>query len=709
MLSAAADLLSPASATAAVLPLPADRQTVTAEPWLAATVTTAVNSAPVAVDDPGLLCRSPSLFGGSFPIPEDFPDPFLFFGSCGLLANDTDADGDALSISVVTPPAHGWYEEVNAGGIDLAYRPDPDYSTLAGDQPGGDWVSDSLTYVATDGVADSNEATMRFWIAPINDPPSFTPGPLVIEVDEDSGAYSEQWVASGSISPGPPNESGQSVHFEVVELDLTGVPNLFAVDPAIDSSGVLTFTPGADQFGLAFVTVQAVDDGGLEDWGITYAGLPMPDDTSEPFQFAIVVNSVNDAPVALADSVTTDEDTPLEFDLVAIDDNGGTVGVLPSDPSHGTLQALGSAGVQCVGSTCTRTVIYAPEPDYAGLDSFTFYADDGDLPGEPATVTVTVVDTNDPPRAVSDTDLFVPQGSSGTVLDVLANDTSLPDGPEPLLIVAVTQGGHGTVLITEEGTNVTYVPDPMFHGIDEFMYTVRDPGGLSAEARVALTVGVDLTAPIVGSPHHAIRKSVQLGTSTLKTRLTWTGSDAGVGIDHFVVQRSTNGGSYKAVPISSPTATAVNQILSIGSTDRYRVRAIDRNGNASAWAYGPTFKVARYQETSRRISYGGTWVRAYGAKHSGGYVRYARVAGRSATFVRALRDVAFVAPTSIGRGTADIYVDGTKVASINLKSSSARYRRVLWAAHFDTLATHVIRVVITGSRRVDVDCFVALR
>jgi hypothetical protein len=795
-----------------------------AETSSAATVTIEVNSPPVAFDDPGALCQSPSQFGGSYPIPEDFPDFFLGFASCALIANDTDADGDALAISVITPPSHGWYEEVNAGGIDLAYKPDPDYSTIAGDQPGGDWISDSVTYVATDGVAASNEATIRFWIAPINDPPSFAPGALVIEVDEDSGAYSAQWVVPGSIEPGPSNESGQSVRFEVVDLDvvdldLTGVPNLFAVDPAIDSNGVLTFTTGADQYGLAFVTVQAVDDGGLEDWGLTYPGLPGPDDTSDPFQFAIVVDSVNDAPVAMADSVTTDEDTPLEFDLVATDDNGGTVGVLPDDPSHGTLEALGSAGVSCAGTICTRTVIYTPDSGYAGPDSFTFLADDGGLQSDPATVTITVggvndppsftagtdpavdedggaysgswasgistgpvdeagqtvsfqitandnaalfaiapavtadgmltftpagnrhgvahlavvaVDdggtanggqdtsgastltitvaaVNDPPNAVDDADFFMPQGSSGIALQVLGNDTSLPDDPETLLIVAVTQGAHGTVLITDGGTTVTYVPAPTFHGLDMFSYTIEDPGGLSDNATVVVDVGKDVAAPTVVAPHQAIRKLVRLGTSTLKARMTWSGSDAGVGIDHFVLQRSTNGGSYKAVTLSSPTSAGVNVTLTIGSSYRFRVRAVDRNGNASAWAYGPTFKVSRYQETSNRITYGGRWVRAYGARHSGGYVKYASVAGRSATFTRTLRDVAFVAPISSGRGTADIYLDGVKVASISLKSSTTRYRRVLWTAHFDALTTHVVRVVVTGSRRVDVDCFVVLR
>src|SRR5207237_8381637 len=57
------------------------------------TIGITVGSAPVANDDPQLSCFDTSSFGGAFPIPEDWPSPFVFNGSCGVLANDTDADG----------------------------------------------------------------------------------------------------------------------------------------------------------------------------------------------------------------------------------------------------------------------------------------------------------------------------------------------------------------------------------------------------------------------------------------------------------------------------------------------------------------------------------------------------------------------------------------------------------------------------------------
>ena len=49
----------------------------------------------------------------------------------------------------------------------------------------------------------------------------------------------------------------------ITDLDVAGVPNVFAVDPSIDEDGVLHFTTGSE-VGSAQVAVRAHDDGGLD-------------------------------------------------------------------------------------------------------------------------------------------------------------------------------------------------------------------------------------------------------------------------------------------------------------------------------------------------------------------------------------------------------------------------------------------------------------
>jgi len=898
-----------------------------------ATVSITVGSAPVAVDDPGASCGDTSSTGGAFLIPEDWPGPFAFIGSCGVLGNDTDADGDTLTWSIAGDASHGTLTKL--GETSFAYQPDPNFSTLAGDQPGGTWTSDSFTYEASDGVLQSNTGTMRFWVAPINDPPTFTAGPTV-SVGENSGAHSAAWATN--ISPGPANESDQTVHFVITNVDLTGVPNLFSVAPAIADDGTLTFTPGTDQVGLAHVTVHAQDDGGLEDYGITYPGLPKPDDTSADVVFDIVVNAVNQAPSFTAGTgptvnedsgaasisswatsispgptnessqtvsfqVTSDSNptlfsvapaisssgtltfTPaanrngvanltvvakdnggtanggvdtsagqsLTITVTAVndvpsftagsgptvnedsgaaslatwataisagpnegsqtvnfvlfsDDNAGLFSVAPAVSASGTLsftpaanangvahvafkihdnggtanggvdtsasqsvtitvtavndapsytsgsgptvnEDSGAASIPSwataisvgpaneVGQTVTfqvtsnsnpnlfsvapavsstGTLTFTPGANRNGVATLTVVAKDNGgtalggvdtSAGHSLTITVTAV--NDPPNPSADT-VNIAENAPATVINVLANDNSLPDGPEVLIITAVSAPAHGTVTIAAGGGSVSYRPTTGYYGADFFTYTIQDPGLLTATSHVDVNVVKDVTPPTVTLPVQHIRTITTLTSTGLSGQMTWSGADAGVGLLRFDLQRSVNGGAFATLTLPSPTATALNLPFTIGGHYQFRVRSVDKNGNASAWFTGPIFTAARYQETSGYITYGGSWSLTSNVNDSGGAAKYTSTAGRSASFTHVMRDVAFVGPRSSTRGSVDIYVDGVKVAAVSMNTTTTIYRQVIWQMHFSKIGTHTIKVVVRGNGRFDLDCFVIL-
>jgi HD domain len=115
---------------------------------------------------------------------------------------------------------------------------------------------------------------------PVNQAPSFVAGPAQA-VLEDAGVQSVRWASS--ISPGADSDKGQTVRFSAS----TDSPGLFAVQPAVAADGALTYTPAADAFGVAGVTVTASDDGGTIGGGV---------DTSSAVSFTITVQPVNDAP-----------------------------------------------------------------------------------------------------------------------------------------------------------------------------------------------------------------------------------------------------------------------------------------------------------------------------------------------------------------------------------------------------------------------------
>ena len=146
--------------------------------------------------------------------------------------------------------------------------------------------ADSFKFRVNDGTVNSaTDATVSITVNAVNDAPSFqlkaSPDQTVLE---DSGAQSVAGLVS-TFSAGPANESGQAVDFIVTNDN----NSLFTAggQPAIDNTGKLTYTPAANAFGTATVTVKAHDDGGTANVGV---------DTSAAQSFTITVNAVNDAP-----------------------------------------------------------------------------------------------------------------------------------------------------------------------------------------------------------------------------------------------------------------------------------------------------------------------------------------------------------------------------------------------------------------------------
>src|SRR5205085_2408124 len=134
---------------------------------------------------------------------------------------------------------------------------------------------------------------------------------------------------------------------------------------------------------------------------------------SDTATVSVTVTSVNDAPVAVDDTLTTAEDAAGTVDVLANDSDadGDTVTLIRlATPAHGAL-TFGSAG----------SITYTPAAGYVGADSFDYVVIDGHGGSDGATVSITVTATNHAPVAVDDT-LTTDEGVAGST-DVLANDT----------------------------------------------------------------------------------------------------------------------------------------------------------------------------------------------------------------------------------------------------------------------------------------------
>jgi VCBS repeat-containing protein len=181
------------------------------------------------------------------------------------------------------------------------------------------------------------------------------------------------------------------------------------------------------------------------------------------------VNAAPDtAPVATADSYSTNEDTALTRNAaqgVLANDNdvdGNPLNAIKvTNPSHGsvTLNADGSFA-------------YTPTANYNGADSFAYKANDGNLDSNTVAVIFTVNPANDAPTAVANS-YTLNQDSvlSVTPPGVLGNDAD-PDG-DVLRAIWVSGPFNGLLTLDQNGS-FTYTPNAGYHGSDSFNYKAYD-------------------------------------------------------------------------------------------------------------------------------------------------------------------------------------------------------------------------------------------
>ena len=252
--------------------------------------------------------------------------------------------------------------------------------------------------------------------------------------------------------PGPSNEASQT-------LTVTGVRTTSASHgTAALENGAIRYTPDAGYFGNAVLFYTACDNGAT-------GGHPDPRCSETTITISLIVNR---PPAAPSQTLTLAEDASIAVTLTAIDGDADPVEFrIVTPPSHGTLS--GEA----------PHLIYAPAPNFHGLDTFVFAANDNQDESAPATVTFTITEVNDPPAAQGDTTTAAAgQPVAVQTSFLLANDVAGPfdESNQALTVTAVAAGPdtHGTLSLA--AGVVTLTPDPAYVGAAVIPYTVCDNG-----------------------------------------------------------------------------------------------------------------------------------------------------------------------------------------------------------------------------------------
>ncbi|HVZ21325.1 MAG TPA: Ig-like domain-containing protein, partial [Vicinamibacterales bacterium] len=445
---------------------------------------------------------APVATGQDLVQPQDTPFDFTL--------SATDVDGDALSYTIVRPPAHG---ALSGTAPNLTFTPDFNYRG-----------SDSLVFKANDGQVDSNEATIAFTMTPVSHPPVASSGSPVT-LDED---------ASATIVLPASDLDGDALSYFIV-----APPQHGTLGPVTIANGVatVTYTPTANYNGADSFTFKASD--GAAD--------------SNEASIAITIRAVNDAPVASAQTVATDEDTPVAFALTATDVDGDALSyVVVAPPAHGTL------------SGTAPNLTYTPAADYNGPDSFTFKViDPVAAESNVATVSLAVAPVNDAPVAANKSVTTDEDTSVAIVLTATDVDSA------SLTFAVVTPPQHGT--LSGLAPNLVYQPAADFNGSDTFTYKANDGALDSAPATVSIAIAPVNDAPIAnpltistssGAPtaivltgsdvdnatlNFAIISQPQLGTlAGTPPNLTYTSNASFGGFDSFTF--AANDGQLGSAP-----------------------------------------------------------------------------------------------------------------------------------------------------------------
>jgi hypothetical protein len=133
-------------------------------------------------------------------------------------------------------------------------------------------------------------------------------------------------------------------------------------------------------------------------------------------------------------------------------------------------------------------VIYTPNQDFNGTDTFTYTITDSQA-GR-ADHGVDTVTPNADPLAVDDA--VTTQEDTAVPIPVLLNDTGVYKSS--FTVISVSTPRHGAAVINANGS-ITYTPDPGFHGEDGFTYTIQDSASKESTANVSVTVTAVNHAP----------------------------------------------------------------------------------------------------------------------------------------------------------------------------------------------------------------------
>jgi lysophospholipase L1-like esterase/ribosomal protein L27 len=415
-----------------------------------------------------------------------------------VLANDTDSDGDSLTVAA--------FDAVSANGGSVSQNPD---GTLTYTPSNGYIGTDTFNYTISDG--QGGNATGMVTVT-VEAPPAPTADPIRLETEDMllGGAYQ---IESGSFASDG-SYIGLTGPTGTASTTFTGVTGIYTVTVAYydESDGVSSLTvniggnevdswafdnsPGGSRAkGRNLVTRTIATNLAITNGAqILIEGLQESGENArvDYIEFVLVEETgggtppTNTNPVANNDALSTLENSAVVIDVLAndTDSDGDTLTVAAFD----AVSANGGS----VSQNPDGTLTYTPSNGYIGTDTFNYTISDGQGGNATGMVTVTVNSGSEPPPPVNtdpvaNNDALSTPENSAVVIDVLANDTDSDGDSLTVAAFDAVSANGGSVSQNPDGT-LTYTPSNGYIGTDTFNYTISDGQGGNATGMVTVTV-----------------------------------------------------------------------------------------------------------------------------------------------------------------------------------------------------------------------------
>jgi large repetitive protein len=362
----------------------------------------------------------------------------------------TDIEGDALSFAL----AGGASSVTTALGTLTLSTSGSWVFTPAADASG----SEDFSFTVSDGDL-TDTGTLSMMVSPVNDVP----------LAENAGASTaEDTATSGTLA-------ATDIDSDALAFTLAGGTSSVTTalgTLTLSAIGTWVFTPAPDATGSADFTF-TVSDGDLTDNGT----------------LAITVTPVNDAPVASNASLTTEEDTPVEGNLLALlsaaDFDGGPLQIVSVAPT-----LLGVFSV----NNATGDFRFTPNSNQNGLGNVDVIISDGTAQIT-ANLSLDVTPVNDAP--IAGNGAATTQEDTPVIIDLRDLITDI-DSVNVRALIDVGSAVHGRLEFSLDGLGITYHPSPNYFGPDSFSYSVADRT-LTGTGTISVTVTPVNDAPVASN------------------------------------------------------------------------------------------------------------------------------------------------------------------------------------------------------------------